>query len=218
MRALTIFGLSSYAEIACLYFERDTDFVVQKFVVDDKYKDRDEFLGRPVVPLGQIQATEETQYFHAAVTYTGMNRLRERIFTDFLQRNYRPASYVSPYAYVDPTVTLGEHVFIFEDNTIQPRVGIGTGTILWSGNHIGHHSTVDEFTFISSHVVLSGHCQVGRNSFLGVNCSVGNGVTIGAANWIFPGTSIVADTGPNEAWRPERPVMAKFRPLDRFAL
>ena len=218
MRALTIFGLSSYAEVACLYFERDTDFVVEKFVVDDEFKDRDEFLGRPVVPLGQIEAAVGVKYFHAAVTYTGMNRLRERVFRDFLHRNYRPASYISPHAYVDSTATLGEHVFIFEDNTIQPRAAIGTGAILWSGNHIGHHSIVDDFSFISSHVVLSGHCQVGRNSFLGVNCSVGNGVTIGTANWIFPGTSIVADTGPNEAWRPERPVMAKFRPLDRFAL
>ena len=35
---------------------------------------------------------------------------------------------------------------------------IGNNTIIWSGNHIGHHSKIGNNCFISSHVVVSGFC------------------------------------------------------------
>jgi acyl-[acyl carrier protein]--UDP-N-acetylglucosamine O-acyltransferase len=64
---------------------------------------------------------------------------------------------------------IGENCFIFEDNTIQPFVRIEDNVILWSGNHIGHHSTIKSHNFISSHVVVSGQCTIEPNCFIGVN-------------------------------------------------
>ena len=50
--------------------------------------------------------------------------------------------------------------------------------MLWSGNHIGHHSTIDDNCFVSSHVVISGGVYVGKNCFLGVNATVNNAIRI----------------------------------------
>ena len=58
----------------------------------------------------------------------------------------------------------GDNCFILEDNTIQPFVSIGNNVTLWSGNHIGHDSTIDDHCFIASHVVVSGHVRVGTRS------------------------------------------------------
>ena len=54
---------------------------------------------------------------------------------------------------------MGDNCFIFEDNTVQPFVTLGNNLVLWSGNHIGHHSTLRDHCFISSHVVISGFCR-----------------------------------------------------------
>ena len=52
----------------------------------------------------------------------------------------------------------GDNCFILEDNTVQPFVTIGNNVTLWSGNHIGHDSVIEDDCFISSHVVVSGTC------------------------------------------------------------
>ena len=67
---------------------------------------------------------------------------------------------------------------MFEDNTIQPFARIGDDVILWSGNHIGHHSTIGDHCFITSHVVVSGNVHVGERSFIGVNATLRNSITI----------------------------------------
>ena len=217
-KPLLIIGDSSFAEIAQLYFARDTDFEPVGFVVEDDYVRKGEMAGLPVVPMSEVErrfAPEETAFF-AALVYTQLNRLRERLYARMKGRGYTPASYVSPEAYVDTSARLGEHVFVFEDNTIQPFVDIRDNVVLWSGNHIGHHSTIRENVFVSSHVVVSGHCTVGANSFLGVNCSIGNNVDLGSDNWLMPGVNILKSTEDNQLWRPEKPVLGGKSTHDLF--
>ena len=79
---------------------------------------------------------------------------------------------------------------ILENQTIQPYVKIGNNVTLWSGNHIGHHSEILENTFISSHVVISGGCKIGKNCFFGVNSSVADGIKINDFCSIFMNTSV----------------------------
>jgi UDP-3-O-[3-hydroxymyristoyl] glucosamine N-acyltransferase len=95
-------------------------------------------------------------------------------------------------------VEIGEHCFIFEDNTVQPFVKVGNNVVLWSGNHIGHHSTIHDHNFISSHVVISGFVDVGESCFMGVNSTIGNNVNIGRDCLIGAGAIIVKDIGDNQ--------------------
>jgi UDP-3-O-[3-hydroxymyristoyl] glucosamine N-acyltransferase len=90
-------------------------------------------------------------------------------------------------------VEIGEHCFVFEHNVLQPRVRIGRNVVLWSGNHIGHHSTVKDHCFLASHVVLSGFVEVGESCFMGVNCAVANDITIGDHCLIGAGALVLRD-------------------------
>lgn len=47
--------------------------------------------------------------------------------------------------------------------------------------------------FISSHVVVSGFCRVGRNCFMGVNATVANNLNIGNDCIIGAGALILSD-------------------------
>ena len=74
---------------------------------------------------------------------------------------------------------------------IQPYVHIGKDTVLWSGNHIGHDSTLGDHIFLASHIVVSGNCSVGDNTFIGVNATIRDGMKIGANCVIGAGTLIL---------------------------
>jgi sugar O-acyltransferase (sialic acid O-acetyltransferase NeuD family) len=180
-RKLIILGDSAIAEIAYEYFTHDSPYEVVAFSVDQEYLKRDSLFGLPVVPFEQLQdhfAPSEYS-FYAATNYSAMNALRKRFYAEARTKGYLPASYISSRAFVWRNVQLGEHCFIFEDNTVQPFVKIGNNVILWSGNHIGHHSVINDHVFVSSHVVVSGFCGIGDSSFMGVNSTVANNVLIG---------------------------------------
>jgi len=216
---LIIIGDSSFAEIAKLYFERDTHYEVKAFVVEDGYLTKDSLMGVPVLPLSAALKifNPERTYFYVAVVYTNLNRLRTRLFKKLKNLNFLPASYVSPYSFIDSSSKVGDHVFVFEDNTIQPFTRILSNCVLWSGNHIGHHSVINENCFISSHVVISGHVNIGANCFLGVNSTVGNNIDIGEDNWISAGVTILKSTKKNQMWLTDKPVLGKKSPLELFS-
>jgi sugar O-acyltransferase (sialic acid O-acetyltransferase NeuD family) len=143
-----------------------------------------------VVPFETIEQTfPPTVYsMHVALVYNHLNRVRMRIYDEAKAKGYKMANYISSRAFVWRNVTLGDNVFVFEDNTIQPFVKMGSNIVFWSGNHIGHHSVIESNNFISSHVVISGFCVIGESCFLGVNATIGNNVTIGKDSFIGAGT------------------------------
>ncbi|MGQ9888769.1 MAG: acetyltransferase [Aggregatilineales bacterium] len=198
-RKLIILGDSLFAEIAYEYFTHDSPYQVAAFSVERAYLTKDSLFGVPVVPFEELsQHYAPAQHsFYAALVYTQLNRLRTRLYQMARAQGYTPASYVSSRAFIWHNVQIGEHCFIFEDNTVQPFVKIGDNVVLWSGNHIGHHSTIREHNFISSHVVISGVCDIGASCFFGVNATVGNNVTIGPDCLIGAGAVVVKDVPEN---------------------
>lgn len=195
-KKLIIVGDSAFAEIAREYFDADTPYEVAAFSVESAFLKRDRLHSLPIVSFESLEQSypPDTHDVFIAITYTQLNRLRTRLAAAAKGKGYRLASYVSPRAFVWRNVELGEHCFIFEDNTVQPFVKIGNNVVLWSGNHIGHHSVVRDNCFISSHVVISGFCDIGENSFLGVNSTLANNVNLGRDNWIGPGVTISRST------------------------
>ncbi|WEF51056.1 acetyltransferase [[Pseudomonas] carboxydohydrogena] len=211
-RKLVIVGDSAFAEIALEYFEVDSTYSPVAFAVESEYLKRDSLNGVPVVPFETLSSTHPPSEYdvYVAIVYSQLNRLRTRLALSAKASGYRLASYVSSRSFVWRNVQLGEHVFIFEDNTVQPFSAIGDNVVLWSGNHIGHHSKVLNNAFISSHVVVSGFCTIGENCFLGVNSAIGNNVEVGEDCWIGPGVSITRNVPKDSIVRAPEHEIAKI--------
>jgi sugar O-acyltransferase (sialic acid O-acetyltransferase NeuD family) len=209
-RKLVIVGDSAFAEIAREYFEYDSDYEVVAHAVEEPYLKRAELNGLPIVPFESVERNyaPAEHDIYVAVTYGQLNRLRTRLAQAAKSKGYALASYVSSRAFVWRNVSFGEHVFVFEDNTLQPFVRLGDNVVLWSGNHIGHHSVVRDNVFVSSHVVISGFCDIGANSFLGVNSTVANNVTVGADNWLGPNSTITKNTEPGTLFKTDHATAA----------
>lgn len=210
-RNLVIVGDSAFAEIAREYFDADSEYRVAGFAVEAAYLKRTELHGLPVVAFEELErcfSAADHEIF-VAVVYTQLNRLRTRLAQAAKARGYRLASFVSPRAFVWRNVTIGEHCFVFEDNTVQPFVSIGDNVVLWSGNHVGHHSVIEANCFVASHVVISGFCTIGASSFLGVNATIANNVRVGRDNWVGPNVAVMKDTADGALFKTEQPEPAR---------
>lgn len=180
-KKLVLFGDSAFAEIAYEYFTHDSEYEVVAFTVSEEFLSKNELFGLPIIPFEDIenQFPASKYALHIALVYNSLNRIRRKFYLEAKEKGYHLANYVSSKAFVWSNVELGDNVFIFEDNTIQPFVKIGSNNVFWSGNHIGHHSEIGSHNFFSSHVVISGFCKIGSSNFFGVNSTVNNNLEIG---------------------------------------
>lgn len=195
-KKLVIVGTGLFAEVACVYFEEFTDYTVAAFSCHESYQTGDEIYGRRLLTIENLApdySPTDTDIF-VAIGYGQMNKTRQRVYEEMKERGYSCATFVHPGVKIWDSTTVGDNVFIFEDNTIQPFTKIGSDTVLWSGNHIGHHSIISEHCFISSHVVISGSCTIGSNVFIGVNSTLHDSLTIGDECLIGAGAIISKNT------------------------
>lgn len=192
---ILIFGAAEIAELAKYYFDLDSPYQVVAFIVDDKFYSQDSFQGLKVVPWSTcLKIYPPTDYYmHVALSYKGLNALREIKFDQCRSAGYNLVSYISSKASVFPDLRHGANCFILENQNIQPKVTIEDNVMLWSGNHIGHASTIKAHAYLSSHVVISGHVEIGRRCFLGVNSAVRDFVRVGDDSFIGMGALVTRD-------------------------
>ena len=205
MAQLLIFGAGDVARLANFYFRTDSPHQVAAFVVDAAFKTADTFDNLPLVSFDQARERYPPAEYAAfvAIGYAKMNRVRKEKYDQMRAAGYTLVSYISSRCtYL--TTPPGDNCFILEDNTVQPFVTVGNDVTLWSGNHIGHDSIIEDHCFITSHVVVSGHVRVGSGSFLGVNATLRNAITIAPESLIVAGAVITKNTTPKGVYYPER--------------
>lgn len=199
MANVILFGIKDFSELAHYYLENDTTHRVVAFSVNRDYlPEGGRFRGLPVVAFEDVQeAYPPSDYmFFAPMSPRRMNRDREEVYNTIKEKGYSCISYVSSRATVFEN-DIGENCFVLENNTIQPFTKIGNNVVLWSGNHIGHHGVIRDHVTFTSHVVMSGHCDVGAYSFFGVNSTLRDGLKIAEGTFVAMAAAVFQDT---DAW------------------
>ena len=204
-KKLVIFGAGDIAQLAHYYFTTDSDYQVVAFTVDAAYATVTNFCGLPVIPfdtLSQYYRPSQCELF-IALSYSKLNAVRKEKYLLAKSLGYKCASYISSRATVLNNHCIGDNCFVLEDNTIQPFVTIGNNVTLWSGNHVGHHSVIEDHTFISSHVVISGGVHISEQCFLGVNATLRDHIKIGERCVIGAGSLLLTDAEPDGVYMGE---------------
>jgi sugar O-acyltransferase (sialic acid O-acetyltransferase NeuD family) len=206
MADLVIFGAGDIARLAHYYFTHDSEHRVVAFTVDRAYASADQFLGLPLVPFERVADAYPPERYRmfVALSYARMNRVRAGKYHAAKALGYALVSYLSSRCTYLAERPAGDNSFILEDNTIQPFVTIGNNVTLWSGNHIGHDSVIEDHCFITSHVVVSGNVRVGAHCFLGVNATLRNSITLAPRTLVGAGAIIMADTAEGGVYLPQR--------------
>jgi sugar O-acyltransferase (sialic acid O-acetyltransferase NeuD family) len=197
-KSLIIFGTGEIAQLAHYYFTSDSSYKVTAFTVDAEYIGENILFGLPVIPFESVvdRYPPEQHDFFVALSYSKLNAIRKEKYLAAKGKGYRIASYISSRATILNCGNIGENCFILEDNTIQPFVIIGNNVTLWSGNHIGHHSNIQDHTFVASHAVISGGVNIGKQCFIGVNATLRDHIIIGDKCVIGAGALMNSDAEP----------------------
>lgn len=186
-KKLIIFGTGSFAKTCKKYFDRYTDYEFTNFIYDgDSYSNED------YVNLKLVESVyPPTDYIvFVAVGYTKMNCIREKYFKTFKNMGYVFANFVHPNVVWWDDSELGGNCFIFENNVVQSNCLIEDNVILWSGNHIGHDTTIGCNSWITSHVVIYSKVFIGNNSFIGSNVNIRDSLKVGKFNFIGAGSNV----------------------------
>lgn len=216
---LVLFGTGQIAELAAFYFAHDSEYKVVAHTVDGAFVREPSLRGLPVVPFEEIEARFPPQghALFVAVSYSGMNALRADKFRLARRKGYDLAHYVSSKATVWPGFAPRANQFILEDNTIQPFARIGENVTLWSGNHVGHHSSIGDHSFVSSHVVISGNVTIGERCFLGVNATLRDGIRIADGTLVGAGAIVMKSTDRDSLYAAEATAVSRV-PASRAGL
>jgi sugar O-acyltransferase (sialic acid O-acetyltransferase NeuD family) len=197
-KRLIVFGSQEMALLARFYFEHDSEYQVTAFTVDDAYVTSKELEGLPLVPWSEAVtrfAPGDYDMF-VALSYQGLNKLRAEKFAQARAAGYRLATYICSRSVTWPDLKTGDNCFVLENQTVQPTCQLGHNVYLWSGNHIGHGSVIEDHVYLASHIVVSGHCRIGERSFVGVNATLRDFITIGPDCFIAMDASVTQDMAP----------------------
>lgn len=211
MSKIVIFGAGKIADEAYFYLSNDSPHEIVAFTVDAAHIPAQRKLGLPVVAFEEVQRLYPPHEFKmfVAVGYQELNKLRARKYDECKAKGYELISYVSSGASNVGNVEIGDNCFILENAVIQPCARFGSNIFLWSGNHVGHHATVMDHSYIAGQVVISGNSVIEPYCFIGVNATIGHEITIGQGSFIGAGTLVTRNAEPNSVYiTPDTP---KFR-------
>ena len=213
MANVVVFGTGQWADLAHFYLTHDSPHEVAAFTLDPDYLQETEHRGLPVVAFDGVQGQYPPDRFEMfiPISFKRMNHLRAEKFYAAKGKGYRLTSYVSSKATTWPGFTCGENCFVFEDNTVQPFVEIGDNVVLWSGNHIGHHTVIKDHVMVTSQVVISGACTIEPYCFFGVNSTVRDETVVARETLVGAGAVILRDTKEFEIYKAQGTKPAKVR-------
>lgn len=178
-KPLIIFGAGKISEAISYYFERDSEYRIEAYVVDDDYVTQAKFLNKPLVKLSEVAANYPAKVYSVfiATGYQGINQLRKSKYKYFLEEGYSFASYVSPY--VKGNFSLGQNSIVMDNAVIQPCVSLGDNVFVWGGAMIGHHAHIQNHCWLTGGCQIGGIVDLGEGTFVGLGAVVGNEVKIG---------------------------------------
>jgi sugar O-acyltransferase (sialic acid O-acetyltransferase NeuD family) len=205
VKPLVLFGIGDFGRVALAHITYDSPYAVAAFTVHERFIEREVIEGTPVVPFERLESSySPIEYsMFVAIGYSRTNRARAGIYHECKQRGYELISYVSSNAHVAPDVSIGDNCFVLDGTVVQPYTRVGSDVILWSGSHVGHDSAIEDHVFVAPRAAIAGNCRIGELTFVGVNATLRDGITIAPESIIGAGAVVMRDTTRGEVLRAE---------------
>lgn len=199
MSKIVLFGAGRGADVAYRFLTRDSEHEICGFAPERAFLTHDTFHGLPVVPFEEVERTFPPGEFQMLILlgYQGMNGLRAEKYAQARRKGYRLVSYVCSDFFRAEDLRVGDNCFILDNQSISLDVAIGNDVIMWSSNHVGDMTVIEDHAWISSHVTIAANVRVGQGSFVGIGATISNHVTLGKNTFVGANTLITADTAEN---------------------
>lgn len=199
MKKILIAGNGITAEIICAYLRSDSRYEVVGLAVEDEYANLGAVNGYQSFGLSSLGETfsPATHSVIVAIGYDNLNQTRERIFFKLRRMGYGMEPYIHPDAKVYDNRLVGIGCVVLPGAVIEPNATVGINTMVWSNVTLAHHCQVGDHCWIAAGTVVSGQAKVLDNTFLGVNSTIVDGVTVSEFNVVGASAMISKNTKPH---------------------
>ena len=194
MTKLIIIGAGGHGRVVA-----DCALVTNKYqqivFLDDCYPQRNKNALWPIIgPLGDF-----TQHIDNAVFFVafGNNQLRQAIYKQLKAANATIVSIIHPSAAISSNAHIGKGVAVFANATINIASTIDDGCIINTSATIDHDCTLAPFVHISPNAAIAGGVNIGELSWIGINATVIECLTIAANTQVGAGAVIIKNTEEN---------------------
>jgi len=124
----------------------------------------------------------------------GLGTTRRSVFVEQAAAlGFRFATVVHPTAYVAPSTTLGEGVYIGPRAAISPSCRIGNHVIVLQGSLVGHHVDVGDYASLMMGANVAGSTRIGAATWIATGAVVIDHVNVGAKAVVAAGAVVVRD-------------------------
>jgi acetyltransferase-like isoleucine patch superfamily enzyme len=196
MSKVVLFGIGRGADVAYRFLTRDSEHEICGFAVDRRYLDRDRFHELPVVAFEDVEKHFPPHEFRMFVLlgYQRMNAFRAAKYLEGKQKGYSFISYANSHFYRADKLSIGENCFILDNQSISLDVKIGNNVVMWSSNHVGDLTVIEDHVWLASHVTIAAEVVVRPYCFLGLGATIGNKVTLAARTFVGADALVASDT------------------------
>lgn len=187
-----LYGIGSLGKKIYEYNMRDQLFDIVAFV-DDKEGVDIVFCGLPVINYAQCKERynpEEYKIF-VSIGYVHCSYYRELVSKRVLADGYDLVNYVSPNAICWDDTLIGKNIFVADNVFVGHGSKIHNGVILYEACTLSHDAVILSNCFLSLRVAMGGYTKIENNTFVGLNTTVKDDVTIGAYNIVGCGANVI---------------------------
>ncbi|MFD1179408.1 acetyltransferase [Paenibacillus puldeungensis] len=127
----------------------------------------------------------------------GDNRLRKKLFHNLVTSGFKPASAISPFAYVSHHAKIGRGVVILPGAVVNSCATIEDNVIINTLSGVDHDCIIYSHAHIAPGASLTGNVTVGEGAFLGAGSKVIPGIEVGEWSIIGAGSVVLSNVPPN---------------------
>lgn len=202
-KPIVIWGYGQIAQTVAHYVAAWNCAEVAAFVVDRPYLPADPGPGVPVVAADELVDRFPPSRYAAfvAVGYQDLNGLRAGLVARLAGWGYQLVSIINPAA--RPLVKTGVNCLVIPGDThLEPFVTLGDDVFVWNAVSLSHFVEVGDHTWISNGTMVGGNAVIGTGCMIGLNVTVNNRVTVGDGCLVGSGALVTRDVPKGQAVLP----------------
>ncbi|HEU4551134.1 MAG TPA: NeuD/PglB/VioB family sugar acetyltransferase [Rhizomicrobium sp.] len=126
----------------------------------------------PAAHLGDDAALDRIDAQVEVLVAVGAAAVRRRLMEMILKKGRKPATFVSPGAYVADNAELSAGVIIYPNATVHAAARLGKGVLVNSNASVGHETRIGDYGTVGPGAAIGGRCEIGAEAYLGIGCSI----------------------------------------------
>lgn len=142
-----------------------------------------------------VGTTQDIEKYYNAhfIVGIGNNKVRRKLTSFLLEKQYDVTTLIHPSAVIDETVQIGHGTVIMANVVINADTTIGHGCIINTASSVDHDCCIQDYVHICPGVHIAGTVHIGDNTWIGIGSSVINNIYIVNDCMLGAGCVVVKD-------------------------